>query len=308
MRLAFRALSMHRSLCAAFHIEQLLGRGATAEVFAALTRDGRRVALKVGRSSPGLLAGVRRCFEREVDAAERVKSAHVCAAVDWQLSSCDSPFIAFERVAGKNLVERFRRGPLPLGAVADLGCQLLRALSDVHEVGLVHCDVKPSNILLAEQPKKAPALVLIDFGISRDTTQAEPAKTRWALGTPAYMSPEQILGGSLDAATDVYSASVVLYMALTGKRPFAWSPDSKKVLRRVLEAPVQPPSAIRSDCPPELEAVVLQGLARRPSERFSTAAAMRTALSLAARRCGLRRGAAAWQQAEVELPAEQRAA
>ena len=280
-----------------FRIEHKLGRGATCEVFAAVAQDGTEVALKLARSLPELMPDVRRCFEREVRAARLVKSAYVPAAHDWRLAP-GAPYIAFDRVRGRTLAEVLRLGPLPLGATVDLGCQLLRALRDVHAAGLLHCDVKPSNILLAPDAKRGVALMLVDFGIMRDVDEPKPEDAVWTFGTPAYMSPEQVLGGALDARSDVYSASVVLYMALTGRRPFAWSPDPKKLLWRVLGARVPAPRSVRADCPAQLEKIVLRGLARSPDERFQSVATMRAALERFARRAELPRGQSAWDECD----------
>jgi serine/threonine-protein kinase len=232
-------------------------------------------------------------FSFEERIGRTIRSAHVPRVLEAGKTERELPYTAFELVAGRPLSHWLCDGSgLPIAAAVDLGCQLFSALEDVHGRGLVHCDVKPANVLMAQESSRGCRVMLVDFGIARPTSfRGEDSRT----GTPAYMSPEQILGGRLNEATDVYSASCVLYVALTGHKPFV-GVDLETTLDAILYEDPLPPSLIRAGCPRELDAIVLRGLARRPRERFSTARSVRDALRAVARDRGLPCGAGAWSR------------
>jgi serine/threonine-protein kinase len=159
---------------------------------------------------------------------------------------------------------------MPAEQVVSLGGQLCEALDAVHGAGIVHRDIKPENLVLEPDGR----LRLTDFGIARMEVEASITRTGGLLGSPAYMAPEQILGGAVDARSDLFSAGVALYQMLTGELPFQGA-SLVEIAHRVAYDPPRPPSGI----PPGLAGVLLRALEKDPSYRFSTAADFRVALA-----------------------------
>jgi WD40 repeat protein len=256
-----------------------LGSGGMGTVYKAHDPDLQRtVALKVPRfGGPAPAHAVaRQRFLREARAAAPIRHPHVCPIHD--VGEHDgSPYVVMAYVEGESLAERLAaRGRFEdCREAVTLVRQLAEGLAAVHAHGIIHRDLKPGNVLLdrAGQP------VLSDFGLARLEQDAEPLTAEGVLvGTPAYMAPEQ-LGPDPAApgpATDVYSLGVVLYQMLTGRPPYE-GPALQVVFRVAGEAP-PPPSQLRPDLDPALDAVVRKAMARRPEERYPSALALRDAL------------------------------
>ncbi len=256
-----------------YRVRRFIANGATFEVYEARDEhDGTRVALKVVHPAPDDTSPALEAFDLEAAAYARVDSPHVPKLYRIGTLPDRSRFMVLELLRGTSLSERLARGPLSLSAVLELGCQLLSALHAVHSAGLVHCDVKPQNLLVGGEPPDVHAW-LVDFGISvvvrAGHADAEPP-TGTVVGTPEYMSPEQARGEVVDLRTDLYSAGVVLYQALTGRLPFAGDSDRELLLAK-LRDPVVPPRVLRASCPVELERVLMRTLARNRDYRFSAA-------------------------------------
>ena len=158
------------------------------------------------------------------------------------------------------------RGRLPRDEVLRIGRELLAGLRVVHERGLVHCDVKPANVLLGDGPAK-----LIDFGIA--TAPHDGTDSATSIGSLRFMSPEQLSGRALTPASDLFSLAATLYLALTGRPAFEGTTPAA-VAAAHAAGHVRPPSTIVEDVPARLETAVLQGLRTDPESRFTTAAAM----------------------------------
>ena len=193
------------------------------------------------------------------------------------------PYLAMEYLAGSNARDwLLRHGPMPAEAVVVLGEQLCDALSAVHAAGIVHRDIKPDNVVLEADG----SIRLTDFGIARMEVEASLTRTGGLIGSPAYMAPEQILGGTVDHRSDLFSAGVTLYQMLTGELPFQGS-SIMEVAHRVAYDPPRPLTGIA----PNLAAVLLRAMEKGPAQRYPTALDLRAALS----RCRLEsddRGAA----------------
>lgn len=272
---------INTTLAGRFVAEREVGKGATARIYQARDAAGRTVALKVLR--PELLVSVEADrFVREIQIASQLNHRNIARLVDsgnadWVV------YYAMELVEGPTLRERLDAGPpLTESEVTAIASDLLAALGQAHALGVVHRDVKPENVVLS--PERG--AVLLDFGIARAMQESGAAKltgTGIALGTCQYMSPEQIMAtAELDQRTDLYSLGCLLYECLTGAPPFVHPSDAVVMQRQVMEAPAEL-AARRPDVDPALAACVMRALAKRPADRWGSAADMRQALELGSR-------------------------
>ena len=261
-----------------YEIRRELGRGAMGVVYEAYDpMIRRRVALKTIR--PDQLAGERpedviARFRREAQAAGRLSHPNIVSIYD-----CDEDngtwFIAMEFVDGRELKECFAADERFRAAdIERIMTQILAALEYSHRQGVVHRDIKPANIfLLADGTVK-----VADFGIAH-IESSNLTQVGTVVGTPNYMSPEQIMGLPVDGRSDIFSTGVILYQFLTGERPFAGS--STTTMQKVLKEEPLPPSTLNVQLPPAIDAVVRKALAKRADERFQTAQAFAAALHAA---------------------------
>jgi predicted Ser/Thr protein kinase len=248
-----------------------LGAGGTGVVFRAREDvTGRVVALKLFHYPP-FRAAVADRFHREVTAQARLRHPHIVAIYTAAVHG-GVPFIVMEYVSGGTLAERLQAGALTPAAAAALVEKVAGAVQAAHDYGVLHRDVKPSNILLPEEHRP----LLADFGLAkiRDVDD-DLTVTAAPLGTASYMSPEQAAGrgDAIGPATDVWGLGVVLYECVTGRRPFQGECASDTI-RQVIEGRPAPPRAVRPDVPRELEAICLKCLSKNPAERYPTAAAL----------------------------------
>jgi serine/threonine-protein kinase len=245
-----------------------LGRGAMGVVYRA--RDpiiDRVVALKTihsGRSGEAAASFTERFFQ-EARSAGRLSHPNIVTIFDAG-EAAGQAYIAMEFLEGTSLREMLdEHAPLPVARAVEIAGQVARGLAYAHEHGVVHRDVKPANIIVLRNRRPK----ITDFGIARLGEADVLAGSR--AGSPKYMSPEQIRGdGSLDGRTDLFSLGTVLYEMLTGRQPFNGG-DAVSIMRSVLEATPEPPSAYNPRVPPELDAVLLRMLAKRPDERHPSA-------------------------------------
>ncbi len=263
-----------------YEIQKELGAGSAGIVFLARDTDlDRLVAIKVLRPELALSRSGRSRFEREARAAVKVRHDHVVAIHDVGIAGdFPLPYIVMEYVEGETLAERIERmGRFAPVEAAQLGLQIAKGLAFAHARGLVHRDVKPSNVLIDAESGRAK---LGDFGIARlaDEGKEENSDPRWTrsgqiIGTPAYMSPEQITHPeAADARSDVYGLGCVVYQLLCGVTPFHG--DFESVLGQVSSE--EPPSFSRLgiSVPRDLETIVRTCLAKDPSRRYQSAADM----------------------------------
>ncbi|WP_051110450.1 serine/threonine-protein kinase [Longispora albida] len=238
-----------------------LGRGGMGRVLLGHGPDGRLVAVKLIRPQYAEDAEFLARFRNEVAASRRVSGAYTAAVIDADTSG-EAPWLASVFVPGPSLLEAVRDGGvLPVPAVLRLAAGLATALSEIHRSGIVHRDVKPSNVLLSPDGPR-----LIDFGIARALDAeggSELTHTGWLIGAPGFMSPEQASSGKITPASDVFSLGVVLVMACTGRSPFAGA-GTPQTLYNVVHAEPD-----LSGVPAGLLPIIRPCLAKDPAKRPS---------------------------------------
>jgi len=237
----------------------------------------RTVALKI--LQPGLTADqefVRR-FAREAQTAANLKHPNLVIIHDVEQQEVDGiaiHYIVMEFLPGRTLQEEIRQqGALPLDRVIAITRALADALDYVHQRGLTHRDIKPSNVMLSPDGH----VTLMDFGIVKAAAGVRMTQEGVRIGTPEYMSPEQVRGDEIDHRSDIYSLGIVIYEMLTGRLPFQATSPHSVLYCHVHETP-PPPSRYRSGLPPAVDKVILRALAKRSKQRFQTARQLAEAL------------------------------
>ncbi|MGN6392893.1 MAG: serine/threonine-protein kinase, partial [Gemmatimonadales bacterium] len=257
-----------------YRILQKLGEGGMGRVYLAEhIHMGRRCAVKV--MSPTLLHdpdSISR-FAREAANASRINHPNVAAIYDYGQTADRIVYLAMELVEGGSLAQVLERErALQAWRAVEIAQQTADALTAAHELGIVHRDLKPDNIMLARARTGSDLVKVVDFGIAKAKKGGHQTVTRtgFVVGTPAYMSPEQVLGDELDGRSDVYSLGCILFEMLTGQRAFA-GPSGEVVIRKRLTENPPPPSHLRSDLGENLDAIVTRAMARSPEHRFGSA-------------------------------------
>jgi eukaryotic-like serine/threonine-protein kinase len=302
-----------------FDVLGRLGAGGMGVVYRARDRVlGREVALKLVRPEHASDSAARQRFLREARAAAVLTHPGIAAVYEAGEAVADEPgglaplYIAEELVEGETLAERLRRGPLQIEEVLRLGVQMADALGAAHARGIVHRDVKPSNLMVTPDDR----LKVLDFGLAhRHVWGGEPGASEaetWSrtapgliVGTPAYMAPEQIAGEAVDPRADVYSAGCVLYELLSGRPPFTGATTAEVLRRSLTEAP-RPIEQLRADVPAALADLVSRALARDPRQRPADGRALAAALRgapLPPAAAGRPPGASGWPRRAVRAAA-----
>ncbi len=269
---------LHSALAERYAIVRELGRGGTAVVFLARDLRGKRlVALKVLRPEVASVVGTER-FLREIQVTSQLEHPHLLTLFDsGEADGC--LYYSMPYVAGESLRARLcREGQLPVEDAVGIAAEVAEALAYAHGQGVIHRDIKPENILLETGPE-ARALVA-DFAIAHALTVAggeQLTGTGVAIGTPAYMSPEQGSHGRLDRRSDLYSLACVLYEMLAGSPPFA-GPTAQAVIARHAIDPVPSLRTVRPTVSPSLERVVMKALSKVPADRYGNATEFHEAL------------------------------
>jgi len=261
-----------------YEVKAEIGRGGMATVFHAYDpRFERDVAIKV--LPPAFMHDpqFRARFEREAKMIALLEHPAIVPVYDFGEQG-GQPYIVMRYMSGGSLEERLKAGPLSVTETVQLISRLAPALDAAHTKGIIHRDLKPGNILFDRYGNA----FLSDFGIARLTQGSAATLTGdVVLGTPAYMSPEQVQGDrELDGRSDLYSLGIILFQMLTGKVPFASDTPAKTMLMHILE-PVPQLLDIKPDLPAAIAAMLGRALAKEPEARFATSAEMASALEAA---------------------------
>jgi len=273
------------------------GSGAMGTVFSAKhIALGSTVAIKFLHPEVVASEDARSRFAREAKIAARLgeRSRYIVRVTDYGVVDEVGPFIVMEYLQGEELTTRLRRqGRISLLEAVQIVAQLCRALEVAHQAGVVHRDIKPANVFLARPHTNMSVFVkLMDFGVAkllastggaRDSTAEPPHATRVGavIGTPAYMSPEQLLAQAIDHRTDLFGVAALTYRMLTGEFPFGNGTLSEMGVRIVTLMP-RPPTEIVRDLPKAIDAWFEKALAKSPDDRFDSASALAAAFAEAA--------------------------
>jgi serine/threonine protein kinase len=261
-----------------------LGQGGMGSVWVAdhLTLETQVAVKFISAELTGQEEAVSR-FQREASAAAHIKSPHVVQVFDHGLTDAGIPYIAMELLDGEDLGSRLKRvGALRLDLITEIVTQMCRALSRAHALGIVHRDIKPDNVFLSEADGEL-LVKILDFGIAKRVNDHSLVQTGTGMmmGTPSYMSPEQMLSAkAVDLKSDLWAAGVVTYHMLTSSLPF--QAETLGALCVAIErCEFTPPSMIRNRLPPAIDAWCSRALARDPSQRFGSAREMAEAFRIA---------------------------
>ncbi len=261
-----------------YHILEQLGEGGMATVYKAYdTRLERDVAVKIIRTdqfAPAMLDRILKRFEREAKALAKLSHPNIVKVLDFGDYE-GSPYLVMEYLPGGTLKQRLGR-PIPWQEAARLLLPVASALQFAHEQGIVHRDVKPSNILITRSGEP----MLSDFGIAKILESEETVSltgTGVGVGTPEYMSPEQGLGKEIDARADVYSLGIIFYELVTGRKPFTADTPMAVVIKHIND-PLPRPTRFVPDLPAGVERVLLRTLAKQPENRYPDMEAFAQAL------------------------------
>jgi predicted Ser/Thr protein kinase len=258
-----------------YQIKTEIGRGGMAVVYHAFDpRFGREVAIKVLPQQFLFDPQFRERFEREAKTVAMLEHDAIVPVYDFGEQN-DQPFIVMRYMAGGSLEQRLRRGPMSLQEITPIFTRLAGALDVAHAAGVIHRDLKPGNILFDRYGKA----FLSDFGIARLVQAGFATMTGSAIvGTPAYMSPEQVEGEKdLDGRSDVYALGVILFQMLTGSTPYQAATPAKVLIMHLME-PVPHVTGVKADLTPDFDTLIERAMAKTRDQRYQTAGAMASAL------------------------------
>src|SRR5450759_1375488 len=255
-----------------YRVKGELGRGGMGAVYLAEQPGlGREVAIKELILSPAADPTALMRFLQEARVMARTSHPNLVQVHDLEQIG-DANYIVLEFVRGKSLRDLVNEGPIPLPQVFAVMHGILQALEYAHKHAIVHRDMKPENVLLSDEGN----VKVADFGIARLTDDSGPGgtatKTGTTVGTPQYMSPEQVASSKVDGRSDLYSAGIMLYELVVGQPPFTASEADGPftLMAKHVQAPPKPPSVHRPGIDMRLEEMILKSLSKRPEDRFQT--------------------------------------
>lgn len=274
-------------LAGKYRVERVIAVGGMGVVVEALHLDlDTRVALKFLRAEASDATGDNlERFLREGRAAAKLKSEHVARVMDVGRLAGGEPYMVMEFLQGRDLARVIEtEGALPCDLAVSYILQACEAIAEAHAAGIVHRDLKPSNLFLTSRADGSPQVKVLDFGISKMAQPEGLAKkdittTRELLGSPGYMSPEQVRSmKNVDTRTDIWALGLILYELLTGEPPFD-AESLPALFAAIASDPPIPLRARRPDLSPHLDMIIMRCLSKEPSSRFPTVAELATALA-----------------------------
>jgi serine/threonine-protein kinase len=275
-----------------FRVERVIGSGGMGTVVCAMHLQLReRVAIKFLNAESAKDPEARARFLREARLSARLRNQHVARLMDFGVCDDGTPILVMEYLTGSDLEQRLAKdGPLPVDETVEYLLHASEALAEAHAHGMVHRDVKPSNLFVTQAPDGTPMVKVLDFGISKamveepddDSGNCPHITDRFAVvGSPSYMSPEQVCGQALDARSDVWSLGMLLYEMLTGTAPFDRG-SLAETFAAVLNQEPAPLRELRADAPQELETLAQWCMVKTSGERCPDVGAFADALVAAA--------------------------
>ena len=277
------SLTLGSTVAARFRVEKLLGRGGFGAVYQATHLvTGQELVLKVMRANVADDPTQVQRFNQEAKVMARIKHPNTVQLIDFGQTETGLLYLAMELLTGRELGVLLKENRiLPPVRAVQIALGVLKSLGAAHAAGLVHRDLKPDNIFLCQYEGEDDHVKVIDFGIAKPIdAQADQGLTRtgFTVGTPKYMSPEQVLNQPLDGRSDLYALGVILYQCLAGEVPLQGASSVETLMAHLQKTP-EPLSTV-ADQPllPGLEAVVMQALRKDPAERYEDAEDMRAAL------------------------------
>lgn len=273
-------------LAGKYRVERVIGSGGMGVVVAAWHLElEQRVAVKFLHPLALEREDTAERFRREARSAAKIRSEHVARVIDVGIMEGGVPYMVMEYLEGHDLsVEMSRAGMLPIADAVDLVLQAVEALAEAHMAGIVHRDLKPANLFIAARADGSRIVKVLDFGISKSLlggSVAEMSLTRTSvlIGSPLYMSPEQMRSGrDVDTRTDIWSLGVILYEMITSRPPYTGDSIPALCAALLSDVPVSM-QALRADVPIELENVIMRCLAKDRQERFGTVSELARALA-----------------------------
>ena len=247
-----------------------IGSGGMAVVYKAVQEPlGRVVAIKALKPSIAMDSQFAKRFEREAHFMASLQHENILHVVDF-VKDGSSMYIVMEYVQGIDLYDLLDHSPtLPVEVAAIIGMQVARALDYAHFRGIIHRDIKPANIMISQQGE----VKLMDFGIARDDKLSDLTETGTGLGTPSYMSPEQILGDKLDFRSDVFSVGIVLYQMVTGQKPFV-EDEARTVMQKIRLDRFTSARKVNPKVPRQFERILGRCMEKMPANRYPTTQAL----------------------------------
>ena len=258
-----------------YRILSKLGEGGMGVVYEALDlKLDRHVAVKFLSGRLASDENAKKRFVREAKAASGLEHPNICHIHEIDELPDGNLFMVMPCYEGETLRERLARGPLEIGEALEIAVQMASGLATAHEKGIIHRDIKPGNIMLTDGGRQAK---LMDFGLAKTVDSTRVTRSGMAVGTIAYMSPEQVLGKDTDHRTDIWALGLLLYEMLAGRLPFRGDVEAAILYSIVHEEP-EPVTRVSEEVPPDVERVIERALEKEPAKRYATMREMLQAL------------------------------